>query len=220
MERVDCMLCKQPQMTSKPQTQTMPEPKQKEGIHEPLRVVTRAQAKNAQENAAKLECSQAPRGRQAEPKQKQASLDMGPTTSDSIQREERANEEPLRENMSEEQLPREGDPNLVDKSSSSRETNSGGLVLVDKINETLESILKAYEKRLTVDTVIPPKLKEYPSPIQEKVNLVKHQALIRDTQTMLEGPPPYSAGRLPMHVPNLEVIQEDSEHGTEKQHSK
>ena len=84
-----------------------------------------------------------------------------------------------------------------------------------KINETLESILKAYEKRLTADTVIPPKLKEYPSPIQEKVNLVKHHALIRDTQTMLEGPPSYSVGKLPMHVPDLEVIHEDSKNGSE-----
>ena len=121
----------------------------------------------------------------------------------------------MSEERSEEQPLREGDPNLVEKSSSSRETNLGGSVLVDKINETLESILKAYEKCLTADTVIPPKLKEYPSPIQEKVNLVKHQALIRDTQTMLEGPPPYSVGKLLMHVPDLEVIHKDSENGTE-----
>ena len=117
----------------------------------------------------------------------------------------------MSEDQSEEQPPKEGEPNLGEKSSSSRETDSGGLVLVDTINETLESILKAYEKRLMVDTTIPPKLKEYPSPIQEKVNLVKHHALIRDTQTMLEGPPSYSVGKLPMHVPDLEVIHEDSE---------
>ena len=65
------------------------------------------------------------------------------------------------------------------------------------------------------DIVIPPKLKEYPSPIQEKVNLVKHQALIRDTQTMLEGPPPYLVGKLLMHVPDLEVIHKDSKNGIE-----
>ena len=87
--------------------------------------------------------------------------------------------------------------------------------MVDKINKTLESILKAYEKHLTVDTVIPPKLKEYPSPIQEKVNLVKHHVLIKDMQAMLEGPPPYSVGKLPMHVLDLEVIYEDSKNGTE-----
>ena len=88
-------------------------------------------------------------------------------------------------------------------------------MLVDKINETLESILKAYEKCLIADTVIPPKLKEYPSPIQEKVNLVKHHALIRDTQTMLEGPPSYSVGKLPMHILDLDVIHKDLENGME-----
>ena len=124
-------------------------------------------------------------------------------------------EGPVSEERSEEQPLKEGEPNLGEKSSSSRETDSGGSVLVDKINETLESILKAYEKCLMADTAIPPKLKEYPSPIQEKVNLVKHHALIRDTQTMLEGPPSYSVGKLPMHVPDLEVIHEDSKNGTE-----
>ena len=100
-------------------------------------------------------------------------------------------EGPRSEERREEQPPREGEPNLENKSSSSRETDLRGLMLVDKINETLESILKAYEKCLMVDTTIPPKLKECPSPIQEKVNLVKHHALIRDMQTMLEGPPSY-----------------------------
>src|SRR5271154_3068437 len=80
----------------------------------------------------------------------------------------------------------------------------------------LDSILRAYEKRLTADRVIPPKLKEYPSPIQEKVNLVKNHALIKDTQTMLEGPPPYSAKRIPMSEPALETIPEVSEAGTKK----
>ena len=120
----------------------------------------------------------------------------------------------MSEERSEEQPPREGEPNLGNKSSSTRKTYLGGSVLVDKINETLGSILKAYEKYLMVDTTIPPKLKEYPSPIQEKVNLVKHHALIRDTQTMLKGPPSYSVGKLPMHVPDLEVIHKDSKNKT------
>lgn len=83
-------------------------------------------------------------------------------------------------------------------------------MLVDKVNETLDSIVKAYKKHLKADTKIPPKLKEYPSPIQEKVNLVKKHGLIRDTQTMLEGPSSYAIGRLPVHVPNLEAILEVS----------
>ena len=90
-------------------------------------------------------------------------------------------------------------------------------MLVDKVNETLESILKAYEKCLIADMTIPPKLKEDPSPpIQEKINLVKHQGLIRDTQTMLKGPSPYSTERLPMYVPNLEKIPKDSKQGMER----
>ena len=88
-------------------------------------------------------------------------------------------------------------------------------MLVDKVNETLESILKAYEKRLTTDTTIPPKLKEYPNPIQEKVNLVRNHALIRDTQTMWEGSLPHTTIERPIHVPDLEVIQETSENEKE-----
>ena len=61
--------------------------------------------------------------------------------------------------------------------------SSGGSVIANKVNETLDAILKAFESRVKIDTVIPPKLKEYPSPLQEKVNLVKNHQLIRDTQT-------------------------------------
>lgn len=96
----------------------------------------------------------------------------------------------------------------VDQTSTSKDTDSGGSILVDKVNETIEAILKAYEKRLSANTPIPPKLKEYPSPVQEKVNLIRNHALIKDTQTMLEGPPSYSTQRHPMHVPDLEVITE------------
>ena len=58
----------------------------------------------------------------------------------------------------------------------SNSTSSGGSVLVDKKNKTLDSLLKAYEARLQDTTDIPPRLMEYPNPIEEKVNLVKHQA--------------------------------------------
>ena len=50
---------------------------------------------------------------------------------------------------------------------------------------------------------------EYPNPIQEKVNLVKHQAWIRDEQTLLEGPPPYDL-KHPRMEP-METIPEISE---------
>ena len=178
-------------------------------------MITRDQSKLAQENAAKIKGSQTPREHTAEPKQKQVKMAIGPMTSDPILEDAQGSERLVSEERSKERLQKEGEPNLGEKSSSSKESDLGDFVLVDKINETLESILKAYEKRPMVNTAIPPKLKEYPSPIQEKVNLVKHHALIRDTQTILEGPPSYLAGKLPMHVPDLEVIHEDSKNGTE-----
>ena len=168
---------------------------------EPLRVVTRAQAKKARENEEDTE---------------EIATENNPLT-----RTRRKGNEPQKEtqrtspNKSEELQPREKKDEKVELSSTSRDTDSGGSVLVDKVNETLESILKAYEKRLTTDTTIPPKLKEYPNPIQEKVNLVRNHALIRDTQTMWEGPLPYSTDRRSMHVPNLEAIQEISENEKE-----
>ena len=69
------------------------------------------------------------------------------------------------------------------------ETSSGGSVLVEKANESLEAIKRAYESRITALTEIPPKLKEYPNPREEKVNLAIHQQKIRETQALLEGPP-------------------------------
>ena len=195
--------------------QTAKEPTRENKGKEPLWVITRAQSKLAQENATKTKGSQTPREHTVKPKQKQEKTATGPAISNPILEDATVSERPMSEERSEEQLLKEGEPNLGEKSSSSRETDLGGSVLVDKINETFDSILKTYEKHLMVDTAIPPKLKEYPSPIQEKVNLVKHHALIRDTQTMLEGTPSYSVGKLLMHAPDLKVIHEDSEKGTE-----
>ena len=70
------------------------------------------------------------------------------------------------------------------------EPSSGDLVLVEKVNESLDAIKKAYESRITALTEIPPNLQEYPNPREEKVRLAVHQQLIRDTQNLLEGPPP------------------------------
>ena len=98
------------------------------------------------------------------------------------------------------------DQPIIAQSGDSR-SSFGGSVLVDKVNETLDNLLKAYEARVRADTIIPPKLKEYPDPIQEKVNLVKHQALIRDTQTTLDGSPPYVSRNTTLPIP-LETIRE------------
>ena len=54
------------------------------------------------------------------------------------------------------------------------EPSSRGSVLVDKVNESLDSIRKAYESRITALTKIPPKLQEYPNPREEKFRLVVH----------------------------------------------
>jgi len=39
------------------------------------------------------------------------------------------------------------------------------VLVVDKVNETLDSILKAHEKYIKADIIILPNLKEYPSPL-------------------------------------------------------
>ena len=56
-------------------------------------------------------------------------------------------------------------------------------------------------------TPFPPKLLEYPRPLQEKIDLVKHQQLIRG-QTTFEGPLPYLAKQPSVTKPYLEPIQE------------
>lgn len=90
------------------------------------------------------------------------------------------------------------------------ETSSGGLVLVEKVNESLEAIKRDYESRVTALTEIPPKLREYPNPREEKVNLAVHQQRIRETQALLECPPkPIERGPRPFKA-TLEPISEVS----------
>ena len=69
---------------TQPQTQIATEPMRENKGKEPLRVITRAQSKLAQENAAKTKSSQTPREHKAEPKQKQVKPAIGPTTSSPI----------------------------------------------------------------------------------------------------------------------------------------
>ena len=65
------------------------------------------------------------------------------------------------------------------------ETSSGGSVLVEKVNESLEAIKRAYESCIIALAEIPLKLQEYPNPREEKVNLAVHQQKIRETQALL-----------------------------------
>ena len=60
--------------------------------------------------------------------------------------------------------------------------------MLDKVNENLESLLKAFEGRISKETVLPDNLQNYPNPIEEIHRLAKHMKLIRDTQTQWEAP--------------------------------
>lgn len=113
----------------------------------------------------------------------------------------------------------DGDQNKrVENSTSYSNSNEGGSVIVDKINKTLSALLKAWKSWLTSKTPIPPKLLEYPDPLQEKIDLVRHQQLIRDTQTTLEGPLPYHVKQTrptnPILTPILEAPESEVEEGS------
>ena len=88
------------------------------------------------------------------------------------------------------------------------EVSSGGSVLVDKINETLDATIEAHKGRIAALEDLPKKLQEYPNPREEKINLVVHRQLIREAQTMLEGPPPTIPQGLISLRPTLETIPE------------
>ena len=90
----------------------------------------------------------------------------------------------------------------------STETSEGGLVVIDKVHEHLQAALDAYNSRITSLIEIPKKLQEYPNPREEKVRLALHQQMIRDTQTMLEGPPRAMRRGKASIKPNLETIHE------------
>ena len=81
-------------------------------------------------------------------------------------------------------------------------------MIVDKVNESLEMLLKQWDARLKSDTPFPPKLQEYPDPLREKIDLIRNQQLIRDTQTTFEGPPAHIIRTPWMTKPELETIQE------------
>ena len=105
-------------------------------------------------------------------------------------------------------VPQLENPEQQLKTPSSSETDSGGSVLVEKVNEPLEAALKAVGSRITSFTELPKKLQEYPNPRAEKVGLAVHQQMIRDTQTMLEGPSPAYRKRSTLVKPRLDTIVE------------
>ena len=59
---------------------------------------------------------------------------------------------------------------------------------MEKVNENLKAMLKAFNARIILETILAKSLQEYPNPIQEKQCLAEHMDLIKDTQTEWEGP--------------------------------
>ena len=55
------------------------------------------------------------------------------------------------------------------------EVSSGGSVLVDKINETLDATIESHKGCIATLEDLPKKLQEYPNPREEKINLAVHQ---------------------------------------------
>ena len=82
------------------------------------------------------------------------------------------------------------EPKPPDEDKESTKPSSRGSVIVDKVNESLEAALDAYNSQVTPLIEIPKKLQEYPNPIEKKVRLAVVQQLIQDTQSTLEGPSP------------------------------
>ncbi|MCO5584477.1 hypothetical protein L7F22_038405 [Adiantum nelumboides] len=69
-------------------------------------------------------------------------------------------------------------------------------------------MMDALNSRIATWDDLPQKLKEYPNPHEEKINLALHQQLIREAQSMLKGPPlPIGCGPMSMK-PTLETILE------------
>lgn len=68
-------------------------------------------------------------------------------------------------------------------------TSSGGSILMEKVNENLEALLKDFEGHIKLDTSLPNNLQEYPNPIQEKECLDENLRLIQETQTAVKMPP-------------------------------
>ena len=187
----------------------------------PLRVITRTQAKrNAQieitegeksprDNKAKENVPSSSKQKRKRPRSRRSRKSKEKKSSeggDSIPKELEGVLKP--QEKSNAAVQNKENPGQQQKQKSSSGTDSGGSVLVEKVNEPLEAAPKAYNNRITAFTELPKKLQEYPNPRAEKIGLAAHQQLIRETQNMLEGPPPVYT-RQPASVrPKLDTIVE------------
>ena len=97
----------------------------------------------------------------------------------------------------------QNEPQILPKEIS--KTSLGGSMLMEKVNENLEALLKAFDARIMSNTILPPKLQKYPNPIQEKHRLAEHMKLIKEMQTKWEAPPK-EVDHIPRLSPTLEPI--------------
>ena len=79
---------------------------------------------------------------------------------------------------------------------------------MEKVNENLESLLKAFKGKITKETILLANLQDYLNPIQEGHRLAKLMRLIKDTQTQWEAPPT-RISREPHMKEMLEAIDEN-----------
>lgn len=155
-----------------------------------LKVITRAQHKNTQiqmqETNPRAETSmikpqdarkslrKRTRSKRGKKSKEKSSSDEEIPTENPIPKELEGVLRPKRDDPKMQTIPKESEPAQKEQVSDS-EKNSGGSVLVEKVNEPLDAALQAYESRLTPLTKLPKKLQEYPNPRAEKINLVVHQ---------------------------------------------
>ena len=79
-------------------------------------------------------------------------------------------------------------------------------MIVDNVYEPLQAAIQAYNDWISKLTKITKKLQEYPNVGVKKVALATNSQLIRDTQTMWEGPPrAIVQGPISQH-PSIETI--------------
>ena len=162
-----------------------------------MNVVTRAQSRKEAEtkDETKPQGVEEPKGKKRRRKRRTRSKSSKKSKGETPETEksaERPNEnigetsEPKQPNKAHKE-PSEPQPSNEDKEST--KPSSGGSVIVDKVNESLQAALDAYNNRVTPLIEIPKKLQEYPNPVEEKVRLAVFQQLIQETQSTLKGPP-------------------------------
>ena len=144
------------------------EPKHKEGENASLRVITRAQAKAALETGEPSTPAKSKRRRKTQnQKKKEKLIESSSEKSSGKGNNQETNKEPKVGKQA-------VNPAIgIDENTEVSKTSSGGSVIVDKVNETLEAILKAFESRLKPDTIHTSKIARVSKPSAGKVGSLK-----------------------------------------------